>query len=137
MQILNTNSSGKSYTANEDSTIGLVSDDDEILSFDRSVINNQDFLLSSSFNNMYKKNGLHIEEGQVGRLVPYRPVASGGAGGPRAPPLFVRSVNPISTRGWHIIPTQYYVPPGFSDLATALLYKQLELGRFTVTTAGR
>ena len=69
MQILNTNSSGKSYTANEDSTIGLVSDDDEILSFDRSVINNQDFLLSSSFNNMYKKNGLHIEEGQVGRLV--------------------------------------------------------------------
>ena len=26
MQILNTNSSGKSYTANEDSTIGLVSD---------------------------------------------------------------------------------------------------------------
>ena len=71
MQILNTNSSGKSYTANEDSTIGLVSDDDEILSFDRSVINNQDFLLSSSFNNMYKKNGLHIEEGQVGRLVPY------------------------------------------------------------------
>jgi hypothetical protein len=69
MQILNTNSSGKSYTANEDSTIGLVSDDDEILSFDRSVINNQDFLLSSSFNNMYKKNGLHIEEGQVGRSV--------------------------------------------------------------------
>lgn len=70
MQILNTNSSGKSYTANEDSTIGLVSDDDEILSFDRSVINNQDFLLSSSFNNMYKKNGLHIEEGQVGRYHP-------------------------------------------------------------------
>ena len=68
-EILNTNSSGKSYTVNEDSTIGLVSDDDEILSFDRSVINNQDFLLSSSFNNMYKKNGLHIEEGRVGRLV--------------------------------------------------------------------
>ena len=69
MQVLNTNSSGKSYTPNEDSTIGLVSEDDEVLSFDRSVINNQDFLLSSSFNNMYKKNGLHIEEGRVGRLV--------------------------------------------------------------------
>ena len=69
MQVLNTNSSGKSCTPNEDSTIGLISDDDEILSFDRSVINNQDFLLSSSFNNMYKKNGLHIEEGRVGRLV--------------------------------------------------------------------
>ena len=55
----------------EDSTLGLVSDEEEILiedrSFDRSVLNNQDFPLSSSFNNMYKKNGLHIEEGQVGR----------------------------------------------------------------------
>jgi len=70
MQVLNTNSSGKSYTPNEDSTIGLVSEDDEVLSFDRSVINNQDFLLSSSFNNMYKKNGLHIEEGRVGRYHP-------------------------------------------------------------------
>ena len=69
MQVLNTNSSGKSYTPNEDSTIGLISDDDELLSFDRSVANNQDFLLSSSFNNMYKKNGLHIEEGRSGRLV--------------------------------------------------------------------
>ena len=28
-----------------------------------------------------------------------RPVASGGAGGARAPPLFGRSANPISTRG--------------------------------------
>ncbi len=36
-------------------------------SFERSVQNNQDFPLSSSFSNMYKKNGLHIEEGQVGR----------------------------------------------------------------------
>ena len=55
----------------EDSTLGLVSDEEEILiedrSFDRSVLNNQDFPLSSSFSNMYKKNGLHIEEGQVGR----------------------------------------------------------------------
>lgn len=58
----------------EDSTLGLVSDEEEILiedrSFDRSVLNNQDFPLSSSFNNMYKKNGLHIEEGQVGRYHP-------------------------------------------------------------------
>ena len=111
MQILNTNSSGKSYTANEDSTIGLVSDDDEILSFDRSVINNQDFLLSSSFNNMYKKNGLHIEEGQVGRLVPYRPVASGGAGGGACAPHFLADQLTLSQPGGYIIPTQYYVPP--------------------------
>ena len=46
-----------------------VSDEDELedRSFDRSVMNNQDFPLSSSFSNMYKKNGLHIEEGQIGR----------------------------------------------------------------------
>ena len=43
--------------------------------------------------------------------MPDRPVASGGAGGARAPPLFGRSVNPISNQGGHIIPTQYYVPP--------------------------
>ena len=61
-------SSPKGFS-NEESTIGLISDDDELedRSFDRSVMNNQDFPLSSSFNNMYKKNGLHIEEGQIGR----------------------------------------------------------------------
>jgi len=65
-------SSGKSFI-NEDSTLGLVSEDEielEDRSFDRSVLNNQDFPLSSSFSNMYKKNGLHIEEGQVGRYHP-------------------------------------------------------------------
>ena len=36
------------------------------------------------------------------------------------PPVFGRSVNPISSRRGHIIPTQYYKPPGFLDLATAL-----------------
>ncbi len=66
------NSSGcKSLTVNEDSTIGLITDNDEDFvedrSFDRSVIHNQDFPLSSSFSNMYKKNGLHIEEGRRGR----------------------------------------------------------------------
>ena len=39
---------------------------------------------------------------------------AGGRGGghmpPPTPPLFDRSVNPVSTRGRHIIPTQYYVP---------------------------
>ena len=123
MQILNTNSSGKSYTANEDSTIGLVSDDDEILSFDRSVINNQDFLLSSSFNNMYKKNGLHIEEGQVGRLVPYRPVASGGGAGGLVPTHFLSDQLTLSQPGGgahYPHPVLRAPPPRFSDLVTAL-----------------
>ena len=53
-------------------------------------------------------------------LTTLRPVASGGAGGARAPPLFVRSVNPISTRGGTLSPPSTMCPPGFSDLATAL-----------------
>ena len=50
-----------------------------------------------------------------------RPVASGGAGGARVPPLFGRSANPISTRGGGTLsPPSTTCPPGFSDLATAL-----------------
>ena len=46
-----------------------------------------------------------------------RPVASGGA---RAPPLFGRSVNLISTRGGGTLsPPSTMCPPRFSDLATA------------------
>ena len=39
---------------------------------------------------------------------------------PPSPPVLGRSFNPISTRGGHIIPTKYYEPPEFLDLATAL-----------------
>ena len=35
----------------------------------------------------------------------------GGAGGPLAPPIFDRSVNPIPTGEGQIIPTYYYWPP--------------------------
>ena len=35
----------------------------------------------------------------------------GGPGGPLAPPIFGKSVNPIPTGGWQIIPTYYYWPP--------------------------
>ena len=49
-----------------------------------------------------------------------RPVASGGARGACAPPLFDQSVNPISTRGSTLSPPSTMCPPGFSDLATAL-----------------
>ena len=34
-----------------------------------------------------------------------------GAGGASAPPVFDRSVNPISTRGGWLCPPQYYQPP--------------------------
>ena len=49
-----------------------------------------------------------------------RPVVPGVAEGAMAPPVFGRSVNPISTRGTdytHLITTG---TPGFSDLPTAL-----------------
>ena len=44
-----------------------------------------------------------------------RRVASGG------PPLFDRSVNPISTRGCTLSPPSTMCPHGFLDLATALV----------------
>ena len=50
-----------------------------------------------------------------------RPVASGGAGEARAPHFLADHLT-LSQPGGHIIPTQYYVPPRFSDLATALNY---------------
>ena len=61
-----------------------------------------------------------------------RPVASGGAGGARAPPLFDRSVNPISTRGGTLSPPSTMCPPGFSDLATALFIKEALINSFLV-----
>ena len=56
------------------------------------------------------------------RTLSDRPVASGGAEGACVPPLFERSVNPISTRGGTLSPPSTMCPPGFSDLATALNY---------------
>ena len=50
-----------------------------------------------------------------------RVVGVGGVQGTRAPPIFGKSVDPISTRGAdyaHLITT--VPPPGFSDLPTAL-----------------
>ena len=44
-------------------------------------------------------------------------------GGARPPPSFFQiSYITLSQLGGHIIPNQYYVPPGFSNLATALYY---------------
>ena len=49
---------------------------------------------------------------------------TGGRGGVCPPPVFGRSVNPISTRGGTLsppsLPTQYCTPPRFSDLETCL-----------------
>ena len=44
----------------------------------------------------------------------------GGPGGPLAPPIFGRSVNPVQTRGGQIIPTFYYWPPVVFHLPAAL-----------------
>ena len=41
---------------------------------------------------------------------PDRPVVPGGAGGAMAPPIFGRSVNPISTEGGTLCPPHNYVP---------------------------
>lgn len=68
-QLNNTSSKEESSTNVAEESVGE-EDKSDIETFNKSVLNNQDFPLSSSFNNMYKKNGLHIEEGQVGRYHP-------------------------------------------------------------------
>ena len=51
-----------------------------------------------------------------------KPVVPGGAGGATmAPPDFVRSVNPISTKKGRLCPPNNTGTPGFSDLPTALI----------------
>jgi hypothetical protein len=49
-----------------------------------------------------------------------RPVVPGGAGGAMAPPIFGRSVNPISTKGGRLCLPNNTGTPEFSDLPTAL-----------------
>ena len=51
----------------------------------------------------------------------YRSIVSGDAGGAMAPPDFVRSVNPISTRGTDYAHQITTGTPGFSDLHAPLL----------------
>ena len=50
----------------------------------------------------------------------------GGPGGPLAPPIFGRSVNPIQTGGGQIIPTYYYWHPQcFSPSGITALNRQI------------
>ena len=49
-----------------------------------------------------------------------RGVARGGAGGARALPEFVRSVNPIQTMGGRLCPSTTASPPRFKMLSTPL-----------------
>ena len=51
----------------------------------------------------------------------HRAVASGGAGGALAPPVFGQTVNPISTRGADYTHHSTTSPSGISDLATGLM----------------
>ena len=46
----------------------------------------------------------------------------GGGHAPLPPSFFQISYITLSQLGGHIIPNQYYVPPGFSNLAIALYY---------------
>ena len=44
-------------------------------------------------------------------------------GGPLAPPILCRSVDPIHTGGGHIIPTYYYCPPIFTPSGITAIWK--------------
>ena len=52
--------------------------------------------------------------------LPLGPVIPGGAMGALAPPHFGRSINPISTKGGRLRPTNDTRTHGFSDLPTTL-----------------
>ena len=52
-----------------------------------------------------------------------------GPGGPLAPPIFGRSVNPIPTGGGQIIPTTYYWPPKVFHLPASLHVMQNWINR--------
>jgi hypothetical protein len=49
-----------------------------------------------------------------------------------APPDFGRSVNPISTRGGRVFPSNYTGTPGISDLPTALKKPKLFTIKMTI-----
>ena len=57
------------------------------------------------------------------KMLDYRAVVSGGAGGALASPEFGNSVNPIPTRGAHYAHPITASTPGFQNLTTALHYK--------------
>ena len=67
----------------------------------------------------------------IGNIETPRAVASGGAGGAIAPPVFGQTVNPISTKGADYTHHSTTSPPGISDLATGLhVYGKICNGNF-------
>ena len=60
----------------------------------------------------------HVYTGEYHSVMP----EPGMPGGPLAPPIFGRSVNPIHTGGGQIFPTYYYWPPNFFHLPASLPY---------------
>ena len=81
------------------------------------VQKSKDCILRASISSVFAENNLII---LFHFQVTLRAVASGGAGGAQASPVFVRTVNPISTRGAEYVHHSTTSPPGFSNLATAL-----------------
>ena len=60
----------------------------------------------------------------------------GGLGGLQPPPIFDRSVNPISTSGANYAHHSTTSPPKFSDLATGLLLIDVLTGRLMKCVIG-
>ena len=61
-----------------------------------------------------------------------RPVVPEGAGGAIAPADFGRSVNPTSTKGDRLCPSNNTDTPGFSDLPTALAGKSAKTPNISI-----
>ena len=61
----------------------------------------------------------------------------GGPGGPRPPPIFGRSVNPIQIGGGQIMPTITTGPPKVFHLPASLIKVYLRPNLSTVTSLGQ
>ena len=82
--------------------------------------------LHNKFNNF--QNYQNSEDFQNCKEIVDRPVASGGARGAHAPPLFDRSTKPISTRVGTLSPPSTVCPTGFPYLAMALVDRPVASG---------
>ena len=89
-------------------------DQDEYMTLHNKFNNFQDYQNSEDFQNC--------------KEIVDRPVASGGARGAHAPPLFDRSTKPISTRVGTLSPPSTVCPTGFPYLAMALIDRPVASG---------
>jgi hypothetical protein len=94
--------------------------------------NSDHFLAKSNWNRFLLEHWIDVNR-RIKNIYQARRKRGGRGGHVPPPPLFVRSVNPISTRGGTLSPPSTMCPPPrFSDLATALYIELFRLNKWTL-----